>query len=190
MRCFLAIELPDPVKRRLAVLQQQLQELDRLVRWTRPEQIHLTLNFLGEVAEQQVPRLCDASKTIAAGVAPFDIEIAGIGCFPSGGPPRVIWAGVTGPPPALSTCQRRCEQAFAELGIPPEDRPYRPHLTLARTREHVNARPIRPALEQFKTSNAGRFQPTELILFQSILGSSGATHVPLVRAPLRHQTSG
>src|SRR5205085_4000536 len=125
-----------------------------------------------------------ATQSVACPLAPFEITVSGAGCFPPHGPPRVIWAGISGPPPELLDLQRRCEEAFAQLGYPPENRAYRPHLTLARTRDHGNARSVRAALKPFEHSSAGRFQVEELVLFQSIGGPSGHEHVPLMRAEL------
>src|SRR5947199_323890 len=101
MRCFVAIELPPAIKERLCELRTRLAELDSLVRWTRPEQIHLTLNFLGEVPDSDLAQLCSAMQLAVSTLPPFDLEIAGCGCFPPHGPPRVIWAGVTAPPELL-----------------------------------------------------------------------------------------
>src|SRR5690349_7085285 len=116
MRCFVAIELASEIKERLCELQTRLGELDRLVRWTRPEQIHLTLNFLGNVPDADTAQLCAATRSTASTLAAFEIEVAGVGCFPAHGPPRVIWAGISGPPLELLRCQHRCEEAFADLG--------------------------------------------------------------------------
>lgn len=187
MRCFVAIELPEDVRERLARLQSDLSELDRVVRWTRPEQIHLTLKFLGEVPDDQVAGVGEATVAAASSCRAFNVTVGGVGCFPISGAPRVIWAGVTGPPPDLLTCQKRCETEYAALGYPPEGRAFSPHLTLGRTREGSNARMIRPKLQSLATFTGGTFSVRELVLFQSILGRGGATHVALARAPLSRE---
>lgn len=185
MRCFLAIELPEPVRRRLADLQDQLRHIDRLVRWTRPAQIHLTLKFFGEVPDAGIDELCRIARDTARELVPFDLHIRGVGCFPPQGPPRVIWAGIEPAPPALLDAQRAFEEAYASRGYPPEGRPYRPHLTLARTRERAAARLIRSSLESVASFSAGSVRVHELVLFQSMPGRGGTEHIPLARAGLQ-----
>jgi 2'-5' RNA ligase len=181
MRCFVAIELPAPIRASLADLQARLG-LERVIRWTRTEQIHLTLKFLGEVPDGQVPEICSTALAITAEIPPIRLEVCGAGCFPPRGPARVVWAGIAGPPPELVACHRACEQAFAELGFPPEDREFRPHLTIGRSRDQRGTRDARSAVEGLSSFAAGSFTATEMIVFQSVLSRSGATYTPLARA--------
>ncbi len=186
MRCFLAIELPAEVRKRLVVLQERLGGLNKDVRWTRPEQIHLTLKFFGEVPDAQIASVCDATTNVAARHERFELSVATTGCFPAGGMPRVVWVGVAGPPPGLVTLQRECEQVYAALGFKPEGRAFSPHLTIGRVREAaVSESRIRAALREQEHFPAGTFEVNELMLFQSILGRDGATHVVVARAALR-----
>ncbi len=182
MRCFVAIELPEEIRRRLGELQKQLGELDRFVRWVRPEQIHLTVKFLGEVPDQQVSAVCAAAVTAAGAAEPFEIEISGTGCFPDRGPVRVLWAGIPELPPALLAVQRAMEQRYAELGFPRENRAFRPHLTLGRTREGVSASVVRAAVEHEAGFVVGRFHVEALTVFQSILKPAGPTYITLAHA--------
>ena len=184
MRCFVAIELPKEVRDGLAGLQERLHSLGRAVRWTRVEQIHLTLKFLGEVPDEKVPAVCDAATAVAARYGPLDLEVAGTGCFPPSGPARIVWAGIANPPPALIDCQQACEQAYAELGFKPEKRKYHPHLTVGRVRDTRDTRDIRAAVEGEAAFSAGGFVAQELVLFQSILRPTGATYIVIARAPL------
>ncbi len=184
MRCFLAIELPDAVRQRLAALQTQLRELDRAVRWTRPEQIHLTLKFLGDVPDPQIARVCEVVRTTLAARGCFELEVQGVGCFPPQGPPRIVWAGLAGPPAELVSMYESFEVAFGELGYPPEGRAFRPHLTLGRTRDRSPVHAVRPALHGLVSFSAGAFTVRQLVLFESVLGRGGATHTPLMRAEL------
>jgi 2'-5' RNA ligase len=106
----------------------------RPVKWVRPENIHLSLKFLGDVEETREPELRAALQR-AAGTGneprPLTLQITGFGVFPDYHRPRVLWAGVT-PDPGLELLQHRVEQAFAPLGFPAEARPFRPHVTLGR----------------------------------------------------------
>ncbi len=182
MRCFVAIELPTKVREALADLQTRLSSLDTAIRWTRPEQIHLTLKFLGEVPDAQVPEVCSTAIQVARDVPPIRLEVRGAGCFPPRGPARVVWAGIIGPPSELAACHSHCERAFAELGYPPEDRAFRPHLTIGRSRDQRGARDARTVIEALADFESGDFTATEMIVFQSVLGSSGPTYTPLTRA--------
>lgn len=184
MRCFLAIELPDAIRRELGKLQECLRSVDKAVRWVRPEQIHITLKFLGEVPDAKLPAVCDVPVRAAERFGPFDLEVRGTGCFPPSGSPRVLWAALADIPEALARCQHQCEQAYAELGYTPENRAFKPHLTLGRVREGSSSRGVREAVKEQEGFFGGRFTARELILFQSVLGPGGAKYVPIVRAAL------
>lgn len=185
MRCFIAIELPDSVHDHLAVLQSRMAHLGRAVRWTRPQSIHLTLKFLGEVPDPQIPEICAAARRVADEFPVFDLEVAGVGCFPPRGPVRIVWAGVHQPPPPLLECQKKCEAACADLGFAPENRPYSPHLTIGRVNDSAAGPRIREALRQLETFSAGRFTADELTVFQSDLRPTGPIYTPLARAPFK-----
>lgn len=184
MRCFLAIELPETVRAALVGIRERLTELDRLVRWTRPEQLHLTLKFFAEVPDGGLPPVTSAIRDTAAKLAPISFEVTGLGSFPPSGTPRVLWAGIVGPPPELIAVQKAFEEACANCGYAPEHRAFKPHLTIARTREGAAAHTIRPALRPLATTPFGRVNVTDVVLFQSILGAGGATHMPLLRVTL------
>lgn len=184
MRCFVAIELPEEIRRRLGQLQGRLGELDRSVRWVRPEQIHLTVQFLGEVPDRQVSAVCAAATAAAGAAEPFEIVVAGTGCFPDRGRVRVLWAGIPELPPALLAVQQAMEQRYAELGFPRENRAFRPHLTLGRTREGASASLVRAAVEREVAFAVGRFDVEALTVFQSILKPTGPTYITLAQGRL------
>lgn len=185
MRCFVAIELPDFIRSRLADLQTRLQTLDRAVRWAPAEHIHLTLKFLGETPDPQVPEVCSVIQAVARTLPPIRLTVRGAGCFPPSGPARILWAGIQGPPEELAACHRACEQALAELGFAPENRAFRPHLTIGRSRDRAGARGIRHTIEQFCDAELGTFTASELVVFQSVLSQLGPTYTALTRAELR-----
>lgn len=184
MRCFLAIELPDDIRRQLLHLQERFGLPDGLVRWSRPEQIHLTVKFLGEVPDDRLAELSEAATGAARRSAPFELTVEGTGCFPPGGPARVIWAGVPGPPEPLAACREACEEAFATLDVKREHRAYRPHLTLGRVRALERSREIRAAVAAQSAFHAGSFSVSELVLFQSVLERTGARYNVLSRFAL------
>lgn len=182
MRCFVAIELCQDVRRKLADLQSWLGHWDRAVRWVRPESIHLTLKFLGEVPDGQIPAICQVVDEVAAVCDPFALTVQGTGCFPPRGPVRIAWVGVDEPTGRLATCQRLCEDAFAKLGFARETRPFAPHLTLARIKDPRKARDLRDRLGTYVDFNAGTVDAEELVLFESQLSPEGARYVAVHRA--------
>ncbi|MBP7933750.1 MAG: RNA 2',3'-cyclic phosphodiesterase [Phycisphaerae bacterium] len=185
MRCFLAIELPEAVHERLRSLQDRLRAAAPGVRWTRPDQIHLTVKFLGEVPDDQLPNVCRAAELVAAACLPFGIRIGGTGCFPPHGPVRIVWAGLVDPPAGLLDCQQACESAFASLGYPPEDRRFHPHLTLGRVKASAVADDLRAAVAGESRFSGGSFAATELVVFQSILSASGPAYAVMSRVAFR-----
>jgi 2'-5' RNA ligase len=183
MRCFIAIELPDEVRDRLADLQEQMAGLGRAVRWSKVESVHLTVKFLGEVPDQRVAEVCETARRIAEKHPVFDLEVAGAGCFPPRGLARIIWAGIPQLPQPLVDCQRECEEQFAAMGFEKENRPYKPHLTVGRVNDPGASNRVRQLLRQFESFTAGAFTADELTVFQSELRRGGSVYTPLARAP-------
>jgi len=136
IRSFIAIELSEEAKKGLARLRKELERDEhRFVKWVDPRGIHLTLKFLGNIASKRVTEITEAMKKAAQGISPFHLEISGLGTFPNLKQPRVFWVGVGGELDKLSTLQQNIDLALAALGFTKEERPFVPHLTLARTRE-------------------------------------------------------
>jgi 2'-5' RNA ligase len=136
IRSFIAIELSEEAKEGLARLRRELERgQHRFVKWVEPGGIHLTLKFLGNIPSKQVKEITEAIGKAAQGISPFHLEISGTGVFPSPKQVRVFWVGVGGEVDKLSRLQRSIDSALAALGFAKEERPYVPHLTLARIRE-------------------------------------------------------
>jgi 2'-5' RNA ligase len=134
-RLFIAIELPHEILKAIVQIQTGLKKEipDRAVRWTRPEGIHLTLKFLGDVRPGQLDALKAGLSQAVSGHSRIELGIRGLGCFPNLARPRVLWLGVLGDIEALRALQADVEQTIAPLGFPTEERGFSPHLTLART---------------------------------------------------------
>jgi len=151
LRAFLAVELPasarDAIAAPLASLQHCAQTAGVEARWSRPEGWHLTLKFLGWVASDRVEAIGTHTARIASGASPMGLQLVGFGAFPSAQRARVLWAGVKEDAGrvALTMLAGRIEQAMALLGFPPEERPFSPHLTLAR----IDRPRLAPALAQW-----------------------------------------
>lgn len=134
-RLFVAIELEPALRARLAAVARDLSRCGPGVKWVEEWNYHLTLKFLGEVPEDQVPALDEALGGAAAGAGPFILSIGRLGAFPGRGNPRVIWAGVTGGVAECLHLQKRVEEAVARLGFAREERSFSPHLTLGRIKQ-------------------------------------------------------
>lgn len=144
IRAFIAINLPPDVKRALAGVTATLggRAPRGSVRWVRPEQMHLTLRFLGDTPLDRLPVLAAALDALAAGHAPFSMHLTGVGCFPNTRRPRVVWVGLGGEEAKLTALVAALEAALRPLGWPPEDKPFRAHLTLGRVKDERAAQGV------------------------------------------------
>ena len=137
MRLFIAIELPDSIKQGITRVQEQLKRPGANAGWTRPEGIHLTLKFLGEVPDAKVTEIMQALDGAVRGTGRFQLAVAGAGAFPNAKVPRVLWIGVGGNVDQLGTLQNAVEAAMEKTGFEREARKFSPHLTLARVGERA-----------------------------------------------------
>lgn len=136
IRSFIAIELPEQAREGLARLRRELERDEHgFVKWVDPQGIHLTLKFLGNIPAKRVTEITEAMKKAVQAISPFQLEISGLGAFPSLKQPRVFWVGVSGELDKLSALQQNIDSALAALGFAKEERPFVAHLTLARIRE-------------------------------------------------------
>jgi 2'-5' RNA ligase len=188
IRSFVAIELSDEAKKGLARLRRELERDEhRFVKWVDPGGIHLTLKFLGNIPSKQVTEITEATKKVAQGVSPFHLEISGLGAFPSLKQPRVVWVGVGGELDKLSTLQQNIDSALAALGFAGEERPFVPHLTVARVREGASASERGRFGELVASATFGGRYPVEVgavRLMRSQLTPAGAVYTCLSVAAL------
>lgn len=185
IRVFLAVELPSDLREKLFSLQQQLKKTLPSINWVRPESIHLTLKFLGYVEPSLVSQLLSVLEPIGKKQTTFSINVQGLGVFPQIKHPRIFWIGLTGDTEALHDLVLEIEAALEPLGFPPEEKPYHPHLTLARIKRE-NAK-FGAALIQTRALESDQHLGTVLVdrftLFQSDLDSSGARYTSLWTVP-------
>jgi 2'-5' RNA ligase len=179
IRTFLAIELPHEIKNELGKIQKRLKPKIEGVRWTRPEGIHLTLKFFGSVPGNDHANISNAARAAIKGVKPFSLELGTIGAFPGPTRPRVIWIGIGGQTQALIELQKILDRNFQQIGFPPEDRAFKPHLTLGRLKVPGSAVGFPKVLEEGKSYQAGSFLCGGLILFRSDLKPDGAVYTKL-----------
>lgn len=171
MRLFIAIELTDELKKALGRLRSDIPG----ARWVPAEQIHLTLAFLGEVEEKTVKKLTGELARIQAPA--FELRFTGTGCFPNRHRPRVLWIGLE-PEPSLTELAARVQAAVLACGIPQEERPFSPHITLARLKIPASSE-AGAFLDQHQQENLPPLSVPEFTLFQSRLTPKGAVHTPL-----------
>ena len=177
-RLFVSIEPPHSIKRRLAELDPQL----RGVRWLAPEQMHLTLSFLGNVPGEVEEALKKNLETIAWKA--FFLPLSGLGTFPGKGRPNILWVGVGTGHPHLFQLHKRVQEAAIQAGLEPELRSFHPHITLARCRD-VSAESVRPFLRSHAAFEAGMIHVEAFCLNSSELMPSGSVYTRelLVRIP-------
>lgn len=180
LRVFFALELPSEARERAAKAAQALRAgVPRGVRWVPPENLHLTLKFLGDVDAAQVPRLLGRAEAKLWPVPPFEVELAGLGALPSARSARVLWLGVRKGNREMARIARKLDAAAASIGVERERRPFQAHLTLGRLRP-----PAHVALERLEAPRGIAFGVEEVILYESRLSPDGARYIPLARLPL------
>lgn len=184
MRGFVAVEVSAPVRRRAVELQEALRRAEADVRWVEEGNLHLTLKFLGEIGEDQADRLKGLLAAEAARWPRLRLEVAGAGCFPSHGPPRVVWAGLAGDLEKLAGLAAAVERAAEQVGVPREGRPFVAHLTLGRVKSGRNARRLAEAVARQDGAFLGRDEISEIVLFESTLTARGPVYEALARFPL------
>jgi 2'-5' RNA ligase len=198
MRLFVAVDLPDEARQAIAVRQKlwagPLSKSKDGLKLVEPARMHLTLLFIGEAPEANVPAIV-ASMNAPASMAPFDVTFGGVGVFPPRGAPRVLWIGITDGVAHLERLQHEIAARVRAVGIEFDDRPFHPHLTLGRWRGADRKRPSavrRSTPERLRREVAALDQPdliacvrvTRATLYQSRLSSSGPAYAALAHANL------
>jgi RNA 2',3'-cyclic 3'-phosphodiesterase len=188
VRLFVAAEIGDELAGRAAELIRELQKRAgeaaprARMTWPAADRIHITIRFIGEVDDARAGAIRAALEP-PLDLHPFDLTLAGTGAFPKRGPPRVLWAGIERGREDLAAVERDITSRLAALGIEGEDRPYSPHLTLARVREAAGLRPAR-LFQGLEERRLGTTRIDAITLFQSRLSPNGPTYVSLLRTPL------
>jgi len=186
LRLFVALEPPGPLRRQLAALcgelRRQAGRAAEKLRWVEPANMHLTLQFLGNAPEERLPAVEEAVALAASSARPLLLALRGAGAFPSPRRARVVWAGLHGEVEPLAGLVQALGARLAPLGFAPEERPFSPHLTVARSRD--GAPGLAGALAALRDAELGSWRAGELVLFRSHLSPAGPRYEPLLRAPL------
>ena len=188
LRAFVAVEIPSEIQQKVHREMTTLRKgINSLVRWVPPQNMHLTLKFLGDVSPSSVEFLVQMLRNETANIHCFDIHLAGLGAFPSPRRPRVLYIGIQAPA-LLDTLQRGIESASRRLGYEEEERPFSAHLTLGRVRQNVNAveqQQIRRAIEGIQVDLLGTARVDSVHLYKSELNPGGSVYTRLFSAPLK-----
>ncbi|HZL91460.1 MAG TPA: RNA 2',3'-cyclic phosphodiesterase [Pirellulaceae bacterium] len=187
LRTFIAVELAGSVLARAAQLIKELQAAGADVNWVKAPQMHLTLKFLGDVADTETPDICRVVADVASRCEPFEIVCRGAGAFPDLRQPRTIWLGFTQGVQELTELQRAIDDALKkEMGYGREQRRFHPHLTLGRVKrfDEQTRSNLAGLLQKHATFDGDLSVIEEVVVFASFLGRSGPTHEALGRAEL------
>ena len=189
IRSFIAIELPEEVKKGLRRLQNELRLPEHnFVKWVSPDGIHLTLKFLGNIPSQRVAELTRVMEQASHGVSPFQIEVTEVGAFPNMRQPRVLWVGIKGDIDKLVAWQQHLDNGLVSLGFAKEARAFTPHLTLARLREGCSpgdSRAFGEMVAKTPVEISCKFNVTSLNLMKSQLLPGGAVYSRLAEVKLK-----
>lgn len=185
VRTFVAVEISEAVRSAAGKIIRQLAKCDANVRWVEPENMHLTLKFLGEVGSLELPDVCRAVEEAVAEVPGFTFDVGGVGAFPKVDRPRTIWLGVTSGIEELSELHKAIENTLYKLGYPPENRRFSPHLTLGRVK-HAGPElaELSERISSLADQRAGTAAVDEVTVFSSELTREGPVYQPLSHAPL------
>lgn len=184
LRTFIAVEMSPEVRSHARQLIARLQDCGAKATWVKPEAMHLTLKFLGEVDLLDTPAVCDAVAAAVADLPPFEIEVQGAGAFPTAARPRTVWLGVRRGQEELIALHDAVELALSRLGYRQENRRFRPHLTLGRARGDRGLEELGEVVRQHADFVGGVASVDEVVVFSSELESGGPIHEPLAVAPL------
>lgn len=182
LRCFIAIEIPETIRRAIAVITDNLKQSGADVKWLADENIHITLQFLGATEDSVVPRIEETLRKILSPYSPFYITISRVGSFPGGRRPRVLWIGIDESVP-LVNLQKDIADGMLKFGYPKEERGFTPHVTIGRVRSNRNIPQLIRRLDEIGIVSFSGLEVERIVLMKSELKPSGAKHYTLAEIP-------
>lgn len=185
-RTFIAVDLDAGVRAGIVRLQEELRSAGARLRWVRPDNLHFTLRFLGELPPAQVARAVVATREAVAAVAPFALTVGGLGAFPSFERPQVVWIGTTVGGEALTALARAVHEALRRARFPADDRPFRPHVTLGRARDDRQWGELVRALHRYRDVVVGDQRVRAVTVMESRLLPEGPVYTVREEVPLCH----
>lgn len=179
MRAFVAISFDEPLRRRIGEIRRELERAGADVRWVSTENLHLTLKFLGDVEEVGVAAFRERLRVVASRFSPLNLDLGGVGRFP-----RVLWVGCAGDVPRLIELAHEVERAALEIGVPEENRPFSPHLTIGRLKSPRCMRTLDEAVEARRNEPVGRQRVDRFTLYRSTLTPKGPIYDAIESFPM------
>jgi 2'-5' RNA ligase len=189
-RLFVAVPVADEIRAAIREIMEKVAgaSIDERAfgqpRWVRVDGLHLTLRFLGATPDERQPALAEVITAVAVGVTPFRIVLSGGGAFPDPYRPRVLWIGISEGSPQLADLVRRLDMGLVPLGWPPEDRPFAPHMTLARTDGVPGADERARRLAEVAQGVSLEWRADRIVLYKSLLGHGPARYEVIASADL------
>ena len=183
IRSFIAIDVPDTVRAFAEERQQILKEAGIHLKWVRPANIHLTLQFLGDVDTEKLPNIETALAAAAKSSCPFSLKAKGLGVFPNLKRPRVVWIGLDGQTDLLHDLYRQISASMVPEGFPEDKKDFKGHLTIGRVKGRIN-RQIESVISARFNDETPPFKVSSVYLFKSQLTPRGAIYTKLAQAPL------
>ena len=193
LRLFIAIAIPETVKTAIAVVQNELRRAlpGISVRWTPPDQFHVTLRFLGNVAPEKLPALESSIREVSARFPPTEMSAEHVGRFPERGLPRVIWVGIRDAGDRLQELQHALQEATLQFGSEPPEKRFAGHVTVGRIKDVrcPQAEALARAMAGLVAASFGQWTTPTVELMRSELSPAGATHTTLAELPFKTQSS-
>jgi 2'-5' RNA ligase len=184
IRAFICFKLPERIISSICRLQKSMQNSGLQVRWVRPENIHLTIKFLGNIRVSDINDIEIAVQETAANFSPLLLSAGGSGVFPNIRKPRVIWTGIEGQRKELVDLQKMLADKLECIGFPKETRPFKGHLTIGRLKGRVDSRKLAENISRFNSFTTKQFSCDRIFLMQSELKPSGPIYSRLMSEPL------
>ncbi len=185
MRTFVALELDEDCREGLVRAIGALKRVASGVRWVKPDSLHVTLKFIGDIKSTDLPDAIDCLQDAAAAVEPFTMSVGGLSGFPPRGTPRVIHVGAEGPGDVFRRLHAAVDGALAEeLGVSPDNRRYIPHVTLGRVKRRGECPSLQTMREALEDDDFGQVLVDSFVLMESDLRPDGAVYTVLHRFPL------
>jgi 2'-5' RNA ligase len=185
LKLFTGVSVGPAVRSAAAALQQALAGCGANVKWVEPENLHVTINFLGEVDDRDLHGICRALTTVAKAEPSFRLSVQGVGAFPTPRRPKILWAALADGAETLRRIHNISEPKLLELGVyRREERGYTPHLTLGRVKDEADGQLLAAELPKHDDWRGGDVFVEELLLFNSDLRREGAVYSVIARMPL------
>lgn len=182
IRCFIAVELPDAVKRGISQSVEVLKKSGADVSWVKEDNIHITLKFLGDTDEELIPSIREALQKKMSPCEPFYITISGAGCFPGMKRPRVLWVGIEDVS-GLKKVRNDVEEVMSRFEFEPEMRDFSPHITIGRVRSQRKTAELAARLGELGSLSFDKLQVNRISLMKSVLKPAGAEYSTLAEIP-------